>query len=244
MNVKLLRLTVIALAALLLVPLVFSSMARADDGGDRQTSVSGPGKGGYFSVDSQSTNTMGPRNEYNAVFAGSTYLMQYKNDSQKAGYNLQFGLQLQSLYLVSGNTTTQLLNFSQSEFEIYTPASTVNGLNTFAIFTDSELANFIMTVQVSNTTVALNSVNGSAGPMLTPNEMKISFHIVLKNQMDGGPMFQRMGAGNSSVVLLLGLQAGNSTVSGIKNMSSYSQIEFTQGMNNGYFSWNNSARIG
>lgn len=243
MNRKVLQLAVIALAALLLVPLVFSGMARADDGGDRQTSVSGPGKGGYFSVDSQSTNTMGPKNEYNAVFAGSTFLMQYKNDSQKAGYSLQFGLQLESLYLISGNTTTQLLNFSQSEFDLYTPTSTVNGLQTFSIYTESDIASFIMTVQVSNSTVALNSVNGSAGTTLTPNEMKVSFHIALMNQMDNGPMFQRMGPNNSSVVLQLGLQAGNSTVSGIKNMNSYSQIEFSQGQSNGYFSWNNTARI-
>lgn len=242
MNTKLLQLTVISLAALLLVPLVFSGMARADDGGDRQTSVSGPGMGGYFSVDSQSTNTAGPRNEYNAVFAGNTFLMQFKNDSQKAGYNLQFGLQLESLYLVSGNTTTQLLNFSQTEFDLYTPASTVNGLNTFAVYSESDLAKFIMTVQVSNSTVTLNSAGGSGGMLLTPNELKVSFYIGLMNSNEG-PMFQMMGPGNASVVLQLGIQAGNSTVSPIKNMNSYSQVEFTRGQSNGYFSWNNSARV-
>ncbi len=233
---------VIGLAALLLMPLLFSGAARADDGGDRETSVNVQGHGGYFTIDSQSTNQVGPRNEYSMVFAANSFLMQFKNDSQKAGYTLQFNIQLLDLLLVGPGNITVLLNFSQQEFSVYQIPSTVNGLSTFALSTESDSATFMMTVQVSNTPTSVLPQNSSTAIQLTPNEVKISFMIQLGKVNDGGFRNQRGGQPpNGSIVLQLGVSSVNSTISQVENMSAYSQIGFTQGMNSGYFSWENSA---
>lgn len=246
MNKKLIvQVTVFTIAALLLAPVLFSGMARADSG-DRETSVNVQSRGGYFSVDSQSTNTVGPKNEYNMVFTGNTFLMQFKNDSQTTGYGLQFSVQLENLTLVTSNGTVPLLNFSQQEFEISSAPATMNGMEVFALSTESDMAKFIMTIQVVSTPVSANLANSTASSLLTPNEVEISFYILLSNQAEGGYQNMQMGAGahGGSIVLQLGLSAGNATILGISNMSSYSQVEFLQGKNSGYFAWDNVASVG
>lgn len=240
MNRKLVQLTVIGVAAVLVLPLFFSGVARADGGGDRDTYVNGPGQGGYFSVDSQSINTMGPKNEYNMVFAGNTFLMQFKNDSQQAGYNLQFNIQLQKLTLVSGNTSQLLLNFSQQEFAVSELPTTVNGLKSFTLYTSSDNASFGMMIQVAN---APTTTGGNASAQLTPNEVKLSFMIDLMGGSESGNRNQMMNQQGGSVLLQLGLRGDGSTVSPIDNRGAYSQVNFSQSGSIGYFSWNNSALV-
>ena len=246
MNKKVIvQLAVFTVAALLLVPVLFSGVVRAD-GGDRETSVNVQNKGGYFSIDSQSTNTVGPKNEYNMVFTGNTFLMQFKNDSQTTGYSLQFSVQLENLTLVTSNGSIPLLNFSQQEFEVSSAPMTMNGMEVFALSTESDMARFIMTIQVVNAPVSASLPNGTDNSLLTPNEVEISFYILLSNQAEGGYQNMQMGAAThgGSIVLKLGLSAGNATVIGITNMNSYSQVEFLQGKNSGYFAWDNVANEG
>ena len=243
MNRKLAQMTVITLAAVLVVPLLFSGVARADDGGNRDTNINVSGQGGYFSVDSQSTNTVGPTNEFNMVFAGNTFLMQFKNNSQQAGYSLQFNIQLQRLELVNGNGNTSiLLNFSHQEFELSSPSATVNGIKTFSLSTENDNASFEMTVQVSNTRT--NMMSGNSSAVLTPNEVKLSFIIRLGGSSDsGGYKNQQGGFPKGYVALELGVQSVSSSISGIQNAGTYSQIDFTQGGSSGYFSWANNATV-
>lgn len=238
------QVAVLALIAVLVMPLVFSGIARADDGGDRDTSVNvPPGNGGYFTVDSQSTNMNGPRNEYNMVFAGNSFLMQFKNNSQQAGYDLQFSIQLQQLLLVGNNSPTQLLNFSQQEFRVTNMPSNINGLQSFVMSAESDLATFGMMVQATNAPT-YSTPGDNASSLLTPNEVKISFYIHLNTQGDGGLGMQTQALSHDTVLLQLGVGSGNATMSGINNLGQLSQLDFTSGGNTGYFSWANNAMVG
>ncbi len=242
MNRKLLfQLMVLGIGALLVMPVFFSNVARADGGGgDRETSVNYPGNGGYFSVDSQSTNAVGPKNEFNMVFAGNTFLMQFKNDSQNTGYSLQFSIQLERLMLVNSTSTTYLLNFSQQEFNVLSPLTAFGGQNTFSLYTESDMAKFVMTVQTTN----VPAQNGSV--TILPNEVKISFQITITGDNIGEQQNMQLGhppVPTGNVILQLGLSSGDSNVTGIQNNTTFSNVGFSDGKSSGYFSWSNTAIV-
>lgn len=243
MNRKLAQATVIMLATVLVLPLLLSGVARADDGGNRDTNVNVSGQGGYFSVDSQSTNTVGPKNDFNMVFTGNAFIMQFKNNSQQAGFSLQFNIQLERLVVINGSgNTSVLLNFSQQEFELSSPSATVNGVKTFSLSTENDNASFEMTIQVSGTRT--NMMSGNTTAVLTPNEVKLSFVIRLVGSSESGGYRYQQGVIPKNVVALeLGVQSASSSISPIQNEGTYSQIAFTQGKSSGYFSWANNATV-
>lgn len=229
------RAAVLAVLALLMISAMTPALVRGDDGEHRDTTVSFPG-GGYFSIDSQSTNSAGPRNEYAVMFAGNSLIMSFKNNSQETGYNLQFGLSLVNLTYAGPAGNAQLLNFGEEGFSMKGAPSYLNGSELFAIQSESDTAKFTMFVQVTDRPqeVSLPQIQGST--LLMPYEVKISFFIVLEKY------FREDTAATGNVILNIAVQT-DAAVAASFGKGTDSFLNFSENGYTGYFSWSNNALV-
>ena len=251
-----LKIGAILLVAILVIPLAYSSIARADNGSqDRELSVNASNNG-YFSVDSKSlTPGGGHGNEFELVFAGNTLLMTFRNSTHQQNSSLEFAITLDRLvYSSSSGSNNTLIDFGDSGFSLMgstlystmmgTPGISNSTYREFGVYAKGDNTIFAMIVQV-NGVPANVSTPGMPNTQLnlTPNEVKLSFLILNTS----GPMYmpstipnQTNPSGNFSLQLTV------SSPSGVPVPMSTSQgfaLNFNESNNSGYFAWSSNAYV-
>ncbi len=249
-----LKIGAILIVAVLLVPLAYSSIARADNGSqDREVSVDASNNG-YFSIDSKSIAPPGHSNEFELVFAGNTLLMTFRNSTNQQNSSLEFAVTLNKLvYSTASGGNETLIDFGDSGFSLMDSSmyssmgmSMNNNFNSsyreFGVYVLHENTMFAMIAQVNG---APSSVQTPAMPnmpnkmmTLTPNEVKLSF-IIINTSFQTQQMMSQPASGNIS------LQMKISAPSGVPAVSTHNgfALNFTEGNNSGYFAWNKTAYV-
>jgi hypothetical protein len=243
-----LKIAAIALAALLLVPVLTSSLALGDNGqNDRDVSVD-TSTDGYFQILSKVQGQSG--NAFELQFAGNTLLMTFTNASSQQNISLEFSISLHKLiYTNKSGSNTTLISFEDSGFSLmgnsmlgqYAPANAIAKI--FGVFASGNGVIFIMIVQVNGKPVTVTSPATNTPFELLPNEVKVSFVIVTTNLsqiMPMQPMQIPSGQPQGNISLVMSVSSPSATPS-LSSSQSSMQLNFGQGDNTGYFAWNRSA---
>lgn len=246
-----LKIGAILIVAVLLIPLAYSSIARADNGSqDREVSVDASNNG-YFSIDSKALAPAGHGNEFELVFAGNTLLMTFRNSTNQQNSSLEFAITLNKLIYDSASGSNQtLIDFGDSGFSLMDSSTFSNigmsmssSLNStykeFGVYVLHENTLFAMIVQVNGATSAVKTPAMQSSMMtLTPNEVKLSF-IIINMSMNVSPMNQQM-SGNISLQMKISAPSG--VPPAVTTRHGFA-LNFTEGNNSGYFAWNRTAYL-
>ncbi len=246
-----LKIGAILIVAVLLIPLAYSSIARADNGlQDREVSVDASNNG-YFSIDSKALAPAGHGNEFELVFAGNTLLMTFRNSTNQQNSSLEFAITLNKLIYDSASGSNQtLIDFGDSGFSLMDsstfssigmsmPSSLNSTYKEFGVYVLHENTLFAMIVQVNGAASAVKTPAMQSSMMtLTPNEVKLSF-IIINMSLNMAPMNQQM-SGNISLQMKISAPSGVPPAVSTKHGFA---LNFTEGNNSGYFAWNRTAYL-
>ncbi len=246
-----LKIGAILIVAVLLIPLAYSSIARADNGlQDREVSVDASNNG-YFSIDSKALAPAGHGNEFELVFAGNTLLMTFRNSTNQQNSSLEFAITLNKLIYDSASGSNQtLIDFGDSGFSLMDsstfssigmsmPSSLNSTYKEFGVYVLHENTLFAMIVQVNGAASAVKTPAMQSSMMtLTPNEVKLTF-IIINMSLNMAPMNQQM-SGNISLQMKISAPSGVPPAVSTKHGFA---LNFTEGNNSGYFAWNRTAYL-
>ena len=249
-----LKIGAILIVAVLLVPLAYSSIARADNGSqDREVSVDASNNG-YFSIDSKSIAPPGHSNEFELVFAGNTLLMTFRNSTNQQNSSLEFAVTLNKLvYSTASGGNETLIDFGDSGFSLMDSSmysnmsmSMNNNFNSsyreFGVYVLHENTMFAMIAQVNG---APSSVQTPAmqGKMmtLTPNEVKLSF-IIINTSITSPMNLQTSPPVSDNISLQMKISAPSGIPPAVSTHNGFA-LNFTEGNNSGYFAWNKTAYV-
>ncbi|MBX8635350.1 MAG: hypothetical protein KIS30_00265 [Thermoplasmata archaeon] len=249
-----LKIGAILIVAVLLVPLAYSSIARADNGSqDREVSVDASNNG-YFSIDSKSIAPPGHSNEFELVFAGNTLLMTFRNSTNQQNSSLEFAVTLNKLvYSTASGGNETLIDFGDSGFSLMDSSmysnmsmSMNNNFNSsyreFGVYVLHENTMFAMIAQVNG---APSSVQTPAmqGKMmtLTPNEVKLSF-IIINTSITSPMNLQTSPPVSGNISLQMKISAPSGIPPAVSTHNGFA-LNFTEGNNSGYFAWNKTAYV-
>ncbi len=245
---RFLKIATIALAALLLMPVLASSLALGDNGQkDREVSVD-TSNDGYFQILSKVQGQ--PGNEFELQFAGNTLLMTFTNESSQQNISLEFSISLHKLvYTDSSGSNTTLISFEDSGFSMmgnsmlgqYAPVNASEKV--FGILASGNGAIFMMVVQVNGKPVQVISPVTNSPFELFPNEVKISFVILTTNLskvMSISPLQTPISQPQGNISIVMSVSSPYATPY-LSTSQSDIQLNFGQGNSTGYFAWNNSA---